>query len=1065
MFVGFLQAQTVKITGTVTSSEDGSACPGVSVLVKGTTIGVATNIDGKYEINVPANAEALTFSFVGYEPAEVAIAGRTVIDVAMKGSFVEMEEVVVTALGITREKKSLGYAVQDVKGDELAKVRTQNVINSLAGRVAGVQITSASGQMGGGAKINIRGNTSLTKNNQPLFVVDGVPLDNSDYSTGATGGGGYDLGNLAADINPDDVESMSILKGASATALYGSRAANGVVMVTTKKGTKTQDKTLGVSVNSSVTFEKAKYYPKYQKLYGGGYGFHTTNINGRDYTTLDYDTDESWGPAYDKNVKVLQWNAFDEWDTDHYLVETPWVYPDNDYTYFFKTGRTFQNNVSVSTGNKDNAFRISYTNMDVKGITPNSTLKRNTINLNANSKISNLLDGWFSANYVKNEAVGRPETGYGDRNPAQKMWQWIQTSIDYKDLEDYLNPDGSQRTWNRTAWNDPTPKYTDNPYWTVHKNYQSDRRDRVYGNAGLNLQILPWIKLTGRVGMDFYKMYNEERMAVGSQAQSAYVLEARTNMETNSELFLTIEKRFAEDKFGIAAIIGANRLDRKYWLNGGETSGGLVVPNLYHLSNSTVKATIYDNRTWKRINSIYANASIDYNRMIFLELTGRNDWSSTLPSDNNSYFYPSATLSVILSEFDFLKDNEIVSYAKLRGGMAQVGNDTNPYETINYITSNNPFGGNPRQTYSTTNNYKDLKPEKTTSWEIGAEVKFLQNRIGLDLSYFYKETTDQIIPIDVSGSTGYYSTVINAGKMTNKGFEIALSATPVSVSGFTWDLMLNMATLKNEVVEIAEGLDYIRLGSGPFRVQTGAFVGNTYPIIYGTDYVYDDQGNKVVGTNGRYLATSIKPLASASPDFTAGLNNTFSYKGIELSVLIDMQRGGHMYYTSYMWGMYSGIIEESAAINENGKNIRDAIADGGGVLHDAVYGSLKSDGSVTHLDANGAQSASAVKNETRVDGDRHCWDHYSRVDMQNVFDTDFIKLREIRLGYTLPSKFTGPVKNVKVSAFARNLAIWGAATDHFDPEYLQMAGNNAQGIEGGYQPSTVTFGFGLNFNF
>lgn len=1070
--VQLVQAQTVRITGTITSSEDGMPLPGVSVIVKGTTIGGATDANGKYEINAPADAQALTFSFVGFKVQEVAIAGRAIIDVVLLSESVEMQEVVVTALGITREKKALGYAVQDVKGDELAKVRTQNVVSSLTGRVAGVQITTATGQMGGGAKINVRGNTSLTKNNQPLFVIDGIPLDNSDYSYGATGAGGYDYGNLAQDVNPDDIESVSVLKGASATALYGSRAANGVVMITTKKGKTSAEKEIGVSVNSSLSFEKAKYFPKYQKLYGGGYGgFSDFTSGGHTYLYPDYSTDESWGPKYDKNTLVLYWNAYDPWDTENYMVEKPWVYPKHDYTYFFKTGRTYQNNVAVTVSDKNSALRISYTNMDVTGIYPKSTMKRNTVNLSASSKISKYLDGWINANYVQNEAVGRPETGYGDRNPVQKMWQWIHTSIDYKELEAYKNPDGTQRTWNRSGWDDPTPAYTDNPYWSRYENYQNDRRDRVYGNYGLNITFTPWLKLTGRMGTDFYRMVAEERSAIGSQAQSAYLQDVNSNIEVNSEFFFTINKRFAADKVGLTALLGGNRLDRKYWRNGGQTAGGLIQPNLYNLSNSLNKATVYDYHTWKRINSLYANVSLDYNRMLFLELTARNDWSSTLPKDNRSYFYPSATLSFLLTELDVLKSQNIISFAKIRGGIAQVGNDTNPYDLQNYVTINPTFmdselDQNPRMTFSSTLNNSKLKPEKTTSWEIGAELKFLQNRIGLDMSYFYKKTQDQIIPIRVSGATGYGSKIINAGEMTNKGIELAISATPVSTKDFTWDVQLNVATLKSEVVDIAPGLDYLTLGNGPFKVQSGAFVGHAYPIIYGTDYVKDSKGNAIVSPDGYYIPSEIKPLADVNPDFTAGLTNTFSYKGFEFSFLIDMQRGGNMYYLSYMWGMYSGILKESAKTNENGVNIREDIADGGGVLINGVYGDYNSvTGEITYLDADGNESATPVKNASRIDGVAWAESHYDGPDRQSIFSTDFIKLREIRLGYTVPSKYTGPVKGLKLSAFARNVAIFGAATKHFDPEYLQMAGSNAQGIEGGYLPSTMTFGFGLNFNF
>ena len=1070
---GYTFAQTRVITGTITSAVEGEGpIPGVTVQVKGTTIGASTDVTGKYSITVPASATTLVFSYIGMKSMEVEIGGRSVIDGVLESDLVGLNEVVVTALGISREKKALGYAVQDVKGDDLSKVRTQNVVSTLSGRVAGVQITTATGQMGGGAKINIRGNTSLTKNNQPLFVVDGIPIDNSDYSYGATGAGGYDLGNLASDINPDDIESISVLKGASASALYGSRAANGVVMVTTKKGKATAEKSFGVTVNSSVSFDKAKYFPQYQKVYGGGYGdFNVITIDGTDYNYPSYEIDESWGPKLDPSVKVLPWNAFDSFDTENYMKEVPWVYPENDYTYFFKTGINYTNNVAVNASNSKGALRLSYTNMDVKGIYPNSTLKKNTVNLSGNLAVNDRLDTWINANYVQNVATGRPETGYGDRNPVQKMWQWIHNNVDYKDLENYKTPAGAQRTWNRNWYDDPTPAYTDNPYWSSYENYENDRRDRFYGNYGLNLKIAPWLKFTGRMGLDYYKLYTEERFAIGSQAISEYYKSIWTSMDVNSEFFFTIEKRFSDDLIGLTSIIGGNRLDRKYWRDGGISVGGLMLPGLYNLSNSYNKPTVYDYHSWKRINSVYANVSLDYNRMLYLDLTARNDWSSTLPAEDRSYFYPSATVSFVLTELSSLKDNNVLSFAKLRGGVAQVGNDTSPYDLMDYVTLNTSFTDvygvlNPRMGFSSTLANANLKPEKTNSWEIGAELKFLQNRVNLDVSYFNKETIDQIVSVRVSGASGYGFKNINAGKMVNKGIEIALGGTPVKTRDFSWDIMLNIATIENTVDEIGPGLDYLTLGSGPFKVQSGAFVGMSYPIIYGTDYVKDDAGNLIVGTSGLYLPSEIKPLANVTPDFTAGLTNSFRYKGFDFNVLFDMQRGGNMYYLSYMWGMYSGIIEESAQINENGKNIRDDVADGGGVLLEGVYGSYNTvTKEITYLNEDGSVSATPVKNVTRADGQAWAEFYYDGPDSQSIFSTDFIKLREISLGYNIPSSWTGPIKGVRVSAFARNLAIFGAATKHFDPEYLQMAGSNAQGIEGGYLPSLVTYGCGLNFNF
>jgi TonB-linked SusC/RagA family outer membrane protein len=1069
----FVHAQTKAITGTVISAEDDQPIPGVSVSVKGTTLGTITNLDGGFELIVPQDSKTLVFSFIGMKNYEMEIGNQTNFSIKMETDVFGIDEVVVTALGVSRDKKSLGYAVQDVQGDELSKVRTQNVVSSLTGRVAGVQITTATGQMGGGAKINIRGNTSLTKNNQPLFVVDGIPLDNSDFSYGSTGGGGYDMGNLAQDINPDDIESVSILKGASASALYGSRAANGVVMITTKKGKMGKKKSLGISVNSSVTFDKAAYYPKYQKLYGGGYGneFSSFEKDGVEYLYPDFATDESWGPKYDPNVKVLMWNSFDEWDTENYMVTKPWVYPENDYTSYFQTGVTYQNNVAFTANNENSGMRLSLTNMDVEGIFPNSTLKRNTINYSGNAKINKFLDGFINANYIENIGLGRPETGYGDRNPVQKMWQWIHTSIDYKDLAAYKNPDGSQRTWNRNDYDDPTPAYTDNPYWSAYENYQNDRRDRFYGNFGLNINIAPWVKLTGRMGGDFYRFLSEERMSVGSQAQTEYRKNVYSNMEVNKELFFTINHRFVDDMIGLTAIVGGNQMDRKYWRDGGITVGGLIQPGLYNLSNSLNKATVYDYSSQKKVNSLYANASFDYENMAFLELTARNDWSSTLPAANRSYFYPSATLSFILTQLSGLQDNDFLSFAKVRANIAQVGNDTGPYELVNYVAINPTFMDaeleqNPRMSFSSTLNNANLKPELTTSWELGTELRFLKNRIGLDLSYYYKETKDQIVPVRVSGATGQSQKVINAGKMTNQGIDMVLSGFPVKTKDFTWEVILNVSTLKNKVVEIAEGLDYLTLGSGPFKVQTGAFKGYSYPIIYGTDYVVDDSGNRIISTSGHYIPSEIKPLADVTPNFMWGFNNTFNYKGFDLGILLDGQKGGNMYYLSYMWGMYSGILEESAAINENGKNIRDDAADGGGLLLDGVYGRYNAlTQTITYLTADGQTSTEPVQNSTRVEGQAWAEKHYDGPDRQSIFNTDFIKLREVRFGYTIPSRFTGPVKELRISAYGRNLAIFGKSTKHFDPEYLQMAGSNAQGLEGGYLPGTQSYGFSLNFNF
>lgn len=1074
--IQMVQAQTVRITGTVTSSEDGMPLPGVSVIVKGTTIGGATDANGKYEINAPADAQALTFSFVGFKVQEVGIGGRAVIDVVLESESVEMKEVVVTALGITREKKALGYAVQDVKADELNKAGQTNVLNAITGKVAGVQIVGASGNTGGSAKILIRGVASVSGSNDPLFVIDGVPLDNSSFNSSSAnaGGGGYDYGNLGQDVNPEDIESISVLKGASASALYGTRALNGVILITTKKGS--TKKGIGVTVNSGVTIEKAAYFPAHQKLYGGGVtysdgeggvnGFIPQNIDGTDYLLVDYATDETWGPRYDRNLLVLPWNAFDAWDTENYLVPKPWVYPKNDFESFFETGLTFTNSVAVNGTTDKSSYRLSYTNLDVNGYMPGNEMTRNSVGFSGTSKISKYLEASTNVNYVRTWAKGRPETGYGDKNPIMRMHQWGQNQIDYKELKAYKNPDGTQRTWNRVSWDNPTPNYSDNPYWASYKNAPEDIRNRYFGNIQLTANILEWLKARGRVSIDHYDYTIEERSAIGSQALSFYDIKTRVFTEMNYEFMLMVNKNFGED-FSLNAMVGTNRMDRKYGLTGGYTQGGLLLKDWYSLDNSAVPAGVYNTKTWKRINSVYGSATLGYKSMVYLDLTLRGDWASTLPENENFFTYPSVTTSFIFTELPILKDQNILSFGKVRLNWAQVGGDTDPYRLGNVYLANDNFGTDPNYQLPTTLNNPFLKPEKTNSYEVGTELKFLNNRLGIDFTYYNNVTTNQIIPVPTSATTGYTQQVINAGKVTNKGIELLITGTPVQLeNGFKWDVTFNFAKNANEVVELADGVDTYRLAS-LFGMEVHAEAGQKYGTIRGYKYVTDSNGNKIVGTNGRYLQRStIETIGSYLPDWNAGLTNTFSYKGIELSAQIDMQHGGQMFSLTHMWGVYSGILKKTAATNANGANIRDEIADGGGVLVDGVYGRLDANGNVEYLDAAGNVVADPVQNATYIDGTRWAADYYSRArGSQNTFDTDYIKLREVRIGYNLPKKFTGPFSNVKVSAYGRNLAIWNRDKGvDWDPEYVHGSGN-VQGIEGGALPSLRTYGFNLTFDF
>jgi len=1066
-------AQTT-ITGVVSSADDGQPIPGAAVQVKGTTIGVTTDVNGRYSLRVPADGKILEYRFVGMTTKEVTIGTQTVINIVLETEAMDIEGVVVTALGISREKKALGYAVEEVKADELNQTRSGNLITSLSGKVSGVNITSASGNMGGSSRITIRGIKSVSGNNQPLFVVDGVAMDNSNYNTTDTqrGAGGVDYGNMANDINPDDIESVSVLKGPTAAALYGSRAANGVILITTKKA-KAGKKGLGVEVNSSVSFEQVSLLPTYQNQYGGGYvytgegtdqGFALQEINGVNYRVIDYALDESWGPKYDPNIQTL--SAFDifDWEANGKQGNpntTPWVAPEKDVEDFFETGVVFNNNFAITGTNESSAFRMSYTNYDLKGYMPNSTQNRNSINFNGESQVSKWVKGFVGVNYVNTYTLGRPETGYDDNNIMQKFNQWGQRQLDMGVMSNYVNPDGTQRVWNRSSWDDPTPAYSDNPYWTRYRNYQDDERNRLFGNVGILLTPMEGLSIQGKWNLDYYSLVEMERNSMGSQAQSSYDENRREFMETNAEVIATYSFK-ATEALSVNLMAGANNRHKEYQRMTSNTNGGLIIPELYKITNSINKPTVAEYEDAKEVQSVFGSVNFGYLGMLYLDATYRSDWSSTIKPYR--FYYPSVTMSFVFSELNALKDNNVLSFGKIRAGIAKSGNDTDPYNNDYYYTYVSNFGSQANYSISTTLNNKDLKPESTNSFELGTELMFFSNRVGLDFTYYNESTTNQILAVAVSAASGYGFKFINSGEITNKGIEIGLNLTPIKTSSFSWNINANFTKNTNEVVDLAPDLKVYQLVNGPFAVSVNAEVGLPYGSLIGSSYVKDAEGNIIVDTDGYTLVGATKSIGTVLPDFLLGVWNRFNFKGLELSALVDYREGGQLFSTTSMWGRYSGILEETAATNYNGKNVRDPLEDGGGALFEGVYGEVKDDGTIQYLDAEGNPSDVPVANTTLIDAESWGGWHYSGPAEANVFDATYVKLRELRLSYTLPSKWTGPVQNLAVSAFGRNLAIWGEDIKHIDPENTTGSGN-IQGIEGGALPSLRYFGFGLNFNF
>ena len=941
----------------------------------------------------------------------------------------DIEGVVVTALGIKREKKALGYATQEVKGEVISDAGQTNALSALSGNVAGVQVTAPS-SLGGSTRITMRGVSSVTGENRPLIIVDGVPLDNTNVNSIDTqrGAGGRDYGDATFDINPDDIESVTILKGGPAAALYGYRAGNGAIIYTTKSAKKGRTE---VQLNTGVAFDQISIRPKLQRMYGGGGEPNLTPqvINGVTYYLPDYSYDESWGPKYDPTLMHLPWNAFDPEFAADYLKPVPWVAPANDVESFFKTGVAYTNNIAVSKSFENTNVRLSYTNTNMTGVVPNSSIKKDNFGVNITTKLSDKLKADAIVNFAHTEGFNRPEQGYGDNSVAQKFYQWGQRQLDYAKLKDYKLANGMQRSWNRTAWDDATPLYSDNPYWTVYENISQDSRDRFYGSAGLTYNFSSKVYLTGKVLGDTYSQDIDSRVAIGSAALSEYNVSKRNRSEYNYEGILHYDDNFGE--LSLNSFAGFNIMNKKWDVLNGNSVGGLIIPGLYNLANSRETPSSSNASYHLGVKSLFASVSLGYKNTLFVEATGRNDWFSML---NDDQFYPSVTGSFVFS--NVLKADWL-SFGKLRAGWSSIAGGSDPYIRSTYASIDIPFTGSPIYSMPSTANNPLIKPELKTTKEIGLEASFFKNRFGFDVTLYDVKSNDLIIPLPIDPANGYGFKRINAGEMRNKGIEAMVNITPVKNSNLTWDMSWNFTKNKNELVELQGDLQNYILTNAPFRVQLAAQVGYAYGQILGTDFVYDANGNKVVNSNGTYKASAIKPLGSILPDYNMGLRNTLRYKNLSLSFLFDMQEGGKYFSTSHMWGLYSGMLEETAL--------------GGNREAGVILPGVKADGS---------------PNDVVLDAADWGGSFYSTVDAQNVFDASYIKLRDVTIGYDLPKSIIGNyLQGVRVSVFGRNLATWNLAWDGVDPENTAYGSGNIQGLEGGSLPSTRTFGFNVNFKF
>ncbi len=1048
-------AQEKTISGTVTD-DTGLPLPGVNIIIKGTSTGTQSDFDGNYSIEA-AQGQTLVYSYVGFETQEILVGASNSINVALQAGSA-LDEVVVTALGISREKQSLGYSTQQVAGEDLSTIKTNNFTNGLSGKVSGLQIRR-NNNFGGSTNVVIRGNASLTGDNQALFVIDGVPISNrntNDAGQTQAQGNYYDYGNAAADINPDDIESINVLKGAAASALYGSRAANGVIIITTKKGKKA--KGLGVTINSNATvgFIDKSTFAEYQTQYGPGYGdyftFEDINGDGVDDQVENYLDDASYGPAFDPNLSIYQWDLFDP-ASPNYLKRSPYVAAENGPITFFNTPLTLTNSISISNGLENGSYRLSYTKLNQSGLLPNSNLDRHNFILSGTYDVSEKLTVSGFANYIKTDALGRNSTGYND-NVVGNFKQWWAVSTDIKAQRDIYFATKRNVGWNPgSSAPGAAPIYWDNPYWTRYENYQNDGRNRFIGNFELNYEFNDWLSVLGRVSTDTYNESQEERRAVGSVAtpfgvargnvDSGYLRRDITATETNYDLMLNFDTNFSES-ISFAGILGTNVRRNEFNSLTSSTAGGLVIPGLYSLQNSASALPNPAERAEKiGVDGVYASASLGFGNIVFLDGTYRRDRFSTLPKDNSSFGYPSVSTSFVFSK---LLNVNAISFGKLRLNYAEVGNGA-PFDRLfdTYV-----INGDVGNSIPNTANNADLKPERTKSYEAGLEMRFANNRLGFDVSYYKSNSEDQIITAPISASTGYTGKLLNAGEIENKGIEVSFNAMPIKNDNFSWGLNVNFTKNKSEVIALPDGVEAIQLGRFQGGVTINAVKGEPFGVIYGTDYVYLN-GEKVVDPeSGRYLRTpnSNNVLGDTNPDWLMGISNTLTYKALSFSFLIDIQEGGSIFSLDQYYGQATGIYANTAYINDLGNPVRNTLEDGGGFINPGV----NPDGSV---------------NTTRTDANEFSAFGYAALpNAEFVYDASYIKLRQVSLTYTMPSKFLDDtfMTGLQFSVTGSNLWIIDKNLPYADPE-AGLSSGNLQGYVTGSLPTTQDYGFNIKAQF
>jgi len=1066
-FTGDALAQTGTIEGTVIDSTTSATLPGVNVVVAELGQGAATDANGSFRItDLPPDSYTLSVSYVGYQqksiPVEVEPGETTTVQIGLARSQVQLEDVVVTALGVEREEESIGYAIQQVDGQELDQAGESNFISSLTGRVSGAQIQN-SNVMGGSSRITLRGPGSLSGSGQPLIVVDGVPIDNSNFNSLGqnTGSGGYDYGNAASMVNPSDIQSVSVLKGASAAALYGSRAADGVIEITTKSGENTEG--IGVSVQTGVEISDIYGFPDYQNQYGGGASPNFfQNEDGQ--LVADYGTDQSWGPRLDGR-QVREWHSYDDVSGAPLGQTSAWDAHPNNVDNFYNTGATWNTNVAFSQGSEDYNYRLSLKNQMQRGNSVESNLERRNISFNGSLNLTEKLTATASANYIDEEARGRPGSGYTNANgPWLQFNHFGQRQIDLSQgapMRDIVRPDGTQRSWNWAnsgLGSDNAPQagdiiYANNPFWIRERNYQNDDTDRLYGKVELSYDLMPNLTVSANARTDYYTARQEERIAIGSVEQSQYEEDVREVQESHVGGTIDYSGQLTET-VSVDALGGVDYRYSSLSRNQGVTQGGLSTQGVFTLENSVSRPSLDDFFQEQALVGVYGDVTVGYKNLAFVGGTLRNDWSSTLPADNNRYLYPSINGSFVFTNLAALSESDVLSYGKLRMNWSRVGRDTDPYRLSFTYPIQSSFRGTIGQALPGALPNFNLEPEIKSEWEIGTQLQFFNNRLGLDATYYSAEIENQIIQVEGSRASGYQSRVLNAGTIANKGVELSMNVTALETESVSWDWTVNWSKNVEEVVSLAEGVSRVPLNNTaaapPFGPSLTASEGGEFGVFFGPGFARTDEGDKIVSGSGFYQSTGAQELGSYLPDWQGGVSTTFAYEGFTASVLVDGQKGGNIWSLSNLFGLYSGMFAGSAT-----NNIRQLGARPDAVLEDGspYYGV----GGTADNPTTAAGNASAKNIFQTLFGTHEA----------HLYDASYIKLREVTLSYSLPQQwFSGTrVQNMTASVYGRNLATLLKYTPNFDPTAVVRGSGNLQGIEAGQMPPRRTIGFRLRFNF